>query len=278
MEETIQKVLDYGATYGLSILAAVVIFIVGKWIARIISNAIDKLLIKQKVDPSLSSFAKNLIYYALVAFVAIAALSKLGIQTASFIAVLGAAGLAVGMALQGSLSNFAAGVMILVFRPFKVGDFVSAGGAAGTVKEIQIFNTILGSPDNVKVIVPNAQITSGDIKNYSANSTRRVDLVIGVSYSDDLQKTRKVLEEVLASEAAVLKDPAPTIAVSELADSSVNFVVRPWVKSGDYWPTYFSLTEKIKNELDRNGISIPFPQRDIHVINESQGAAAPVTA
>ncbi|MCB9799650.1 MAG: mechanosensitive ion channel [Candidatus Omnitrophica bacterium] len=275
MEETLNKIAEFAVLYGINIIAAIAIFIIGKWVANVVSGLIGKMMKHSNVDTALSDFVQNLVKIAILAFVIIAALGRLGIQTASFIAVLGAAGLAVGMALQGSLSNFAAGVLIILFHPFKIGDFIAAGGEKGTVKEISIFNTILSTPDNVRVIVPNAQITSGSITNYSANAQRRVDLVIGVSYSDDLQKTKQVLTSVITSDSRVLKDPAPTVAVSELADSSVNFVVRPWVNAADYWDVYFALTQKIKEELDKNGISIPFPQRDVHVkTTQTAGAIA----
>lgn len=266
MEDVADKIYEYLATYGLSVLAAAVIFFVGRWLAKLISKLVGKGMTKAKVDKTLVIFGQNLCYTALLIFVIIATLAKLGIQTASFIAVVGVAGLAVGLALQGSLANFASGVLMLIFKPFKVGDFVEAAGAKGTVKEIQIFNTVLVAPDNVKVIIPNAQVTGGNILNYSVNGTRRVDLVVGVSYEDDLKKAQKVIEQVLVTDDRVLKDPAPTVAVSELGDSSVNFVVRPWVKSADYWDVYFDITAKVKLSLDQNGISIPYPQRDIHMI------------
>ncbi|MHC4759527.1 MAG: mechanosensitive ion channel family protein [Planctomycetota bacterium] len=189
----------------------------------------------------------------------------LGVPTAQFAVVVGAAGLAIGLAWQGSLSNFASGFLIMVFRPFKVGDVVEAAGVLGKVGEIQIFTTIINTPDNIRVIVPNAQITGGNIKNYTANSQRRVDLVIGISYEDDLRKAKEVIEGVLSADERVLEDPATTVAVSELGDSSVNFVVRPWVTPADYWDVYFDMTSKIKLALDENGISIPYPQRDIHI-------------
>jgi len=265
MEEALNKIYEYLTTFGIQLLIAIAIFVIGKWLAGIISRVVEKLLRKGSADEALVSFLKNLTYIGMMTFVILAALAKLGIQTTSFIAVLGAAGLAVGLALQGSLANFAAGVLILVFRPFKIGQYIAAGGTAGTVKEISIFTTILATPDNVKVIVPNAQIMGGNITNYSANETRRVDLVIGVSYSDDLKKAKEVLTKVVKADERVLQDPAPTIAVSELADSSVNFVVRPWVKSTDYWAAYFALTESIKVEIEKNGLNIPFPQRDLHI-------------
>ena len=203
-------------------------------------------------------------------FVVVVALGKLGIQTTSFIAIIGAAGLAVGLVLQGSLANFAAGVILIIFKPFKVGDFVMAGGEMGTVKEIQIFNTILAHPDNRKIIVPNAQVTGANITNFSAIENRRIDLVFGISYNDDMKKAKEALEKVVADDSRILKDPKPVIAVSELGDSSVNLVCRPWVKPTDYWNVYFSVTEKGKLELEKNGISIPFPQHDVHIYNEQK--------
>jgi small conductance mechanosensitive channel len=220
---------------------------------------------KNKLDTTIVGFAKNLLYISLLTFIVLAALGQLGIQTTSFMAVLGAAGLAVGLALQGSLANFAAGVLMIIFRPFSVGDFIEGAGVAGTVEEIQIFTTRLNTPDNKVIIVPNAKLTADNITNYSAKDTRRVDLVAGIGYEDDIDKTKAILTDLLAADERVLSDPAPTIGVVELADSSVNIVVRPWVKSADYWKVYFELTEQIKKRFDAEGISIPFPQRDIHV-------------
>jgi small conductance mechanosensitive channel len=260
-------VAENGVQFLINLVSAAVIFLIGRWVARCVAGLIKKTMDKAKVDPTLSKFVKNLTYSLLLVFVVIAALGRLGVQTGSFIAIIGAAGLAVGLALQGSLSNFAAGVLMIIFKPFRVGDFIEAGGAMGTVKEIQIFNTILTTPDNKRVIVPNAQVTGGNIVNYSVNGTRRVDLVVGVSYDDDLKKAGQVIESVLKADNRVLADPAYTVAVSELADSSVNFVVRPWVNGSDYWDVYFDLTEKIKVSLEENGLSIPFPQRDVHMIS-----------
>jgi small conductance mechanosensitive channel len=275
---TVQKVLTqlytYLAEYGLKIVGAVIIFLVGRWIARLLSNLAGKALIRAKMDETLVRFIKDLSYVGMLVFVILAALAKIGIQTASFIAVLGAAGLAIGLALQGSLANFAAGVLMLIFKPMRVGDFVEAGGAKGSVKEVGIFTTILNSPDNVRIIVPNAQVMGGNISNYTVNGTRRVDLVIGVSYEDDLKKAQKAIEKVLAADERILPEPATVVAVSELADSSVNFVVRPWVNGSDYWPTYFDLTAKIKVALEKDGLTIPFPQHDVHVKN---GAVAGAT-
>lgn len=259
------KIYEFVGTYWLQVLGAVLIFFIGRWLAKLISNLVAKAMTRSKIDPTLTSFVRHLCHIALLAFVIIAALKKLGIPMTEFTVVVGAAGLAVGFALQGSLTNFAAGVMLIIFKPFKVGDFIEAAGKMGTVKEIQIFNTILNSPDNVQIIIPNGQVTGTDIKNYTVNGTRRIDLVVGVSYEDDLKKTHRVIEEIIKGDHRILPDPAYTIAVSELGDSSVNFVVRPWVNAADYWAVRFDLIEKIKLALDKNGITIPFPQRDIHV-------------
>lgn len=253
------------ADFGLRLFAALAIFIIGRWVARWLSRLLEKGMQKAGTDHTLIVFLRNIVYVGLLIFVIIAAVGQLGVQTTSFLAVLGAAGLAVGLALQGSLANFAAGVLIITFRPFKLGDFIEAGGIAGTVKAISIFTTTLHTPDNKVIIVPNAQVNSGTITNYSANDTRRVDLVIGVSYGDDLDKVRSVIQQVLAADERVLKDPAPQIAVMALADSSVNFTVRPWAKSADYWALYFDLQEQIKKNFDKEGISIPFPQQDVYV-------------
>ena len=207
----------------------------------------------------------NIAYVTLVAFVIIAALSKLGIQTTSFVAIIGAAGLAIGLSLQGSLSNFASGVMIIAFRPFKVGDFIEASGVAGVVEGIQIFSTQMRTGDNKAIIIPNSNITGGNIVNYSAKDTRRVDMVFGIGYDDDIKKAKETLTKLLEADDRILKDPAPTVAVSELADSSVNFVVRPWVKTDDYWGVLFDYTEAVKLTFDKEGISIPYPQQDIHL-------------
>ena len=272
--EIMTRIYGYLAEYGLKIVAALIVFFVGRWIARLLSTLAGKAMSKTKMDETLVRFIKDLCYVALLAFVIIAALAKIGIQTGSFIALIGAAGLAVGLALQGSLANFASGVLMLIFKPIRIGDYVEAGGAAGSVAEIGIFTTVLNSPDNVRIIVPNSGVMGGNIKNYTVNGTRRVDMVIGVSYEDDLQKAKKVIEKVLAAEDRILPEPATVVAVSQLADSSVNFVVRPWVKSGDYWGTYFDLTAKIKVALEENGLTIPFPQRDVHVKDGQLASAA----
>lgn len=270
IEAILQKVYEYLAQYGFKVIGALIIFLIGRWLAKIISRLIETALIKSRVDKTLAKFVKNLSQIVLLVFVVMAALAPLGVETTQFAVVVGAAGLAIGLALQGSLANFASGFLMIIFRPFKVGDFIEAAGVKGTVKEIQIFNTIINTPDNIRAIIPNAQITGGNVLNYTANGTRRVDLVVGISYEDDLKKAKTIIEGVLAQDERVLQDPKPNVAVFELGDSSVNFVVRPWVKAADYWDAYFDITAKIKLALDENGISIPYPQRDIHIKNETQ--------
>lgn len=265
MEELLDKIYQLLTVYGLKVLAAVAIFIVGRWVAKGVRKLVERLMKKSQVDPTLISFTANLAYIGLLAFVVIAALGQLGIQTTSFIAILGAAGLAVGLALQGALSNFAAGFLLIIFRPFKVGDLIEAAGVFGVVEAIQIFTTQLKTADNKTVIVPNAKLTDDNIVNWTVKGTRRVDMVMGIGYEDDIDKARSLMADVIAEDDRILKDPAPQISVSELADSSVNFVVRPWVKVEDYWGVYFDLNEKIKKSFDTNGVSIPFPQRDVHV-------------
>ena len=265
MENLSATAIELGTQYGLKIVGALAIFILGRIVIGIITGVVRRLMQKSKVDETLTKFVVSLTKIALMAFVVIAALSTLGIQTGSFIAVIGAAGLAVGFALQGSLSNFAAGVMLIIFRPFKAGDYVEAGGSSGTVEEIGIFSTIMKTPDNKKIIIPNSGVTGSNIVNYSAKETRRIDLVFGIGYNDDLRKAKQILERLLQEDDRVLKDPAPVVAVSELADSSVNFIVRPWVKSSDYWAFYWDLNEKVKITFDAEGISIPYPQQDVHI-------------
>ena len=260
------------AFYGLKIVAAILIFVVGRWIARALKNVIKRMMTKGNVDEILVSFVGNLTYIALFAFVIIAALNQLGIQTTSFIAIIGAAGLAIGLALQGSLANFAAGVLMIIFRPFQVGDYIEGAGVAGAVEKVQIFTTQLKTPDNKTIIIPNAKIMGDNITNYSAKDTRRVDMVIGVGYGDDLKKVREILEDILAKDDRILKDPAPTIGVLELGDNSVNFAVRPWVKRDDYWGAYFDVTETVKRRFDEEGISIPYPQRDVHLYEYKEAA------
>jgi len=263
------KGLDLGIDLGIKVATALAIFLVGKFVVRLVVGATAKVMQKQEVDKTLETFICNLVRTVLMIVVIIAAIGAIGIQTTSFIAVFGAAGLAVGLALQGSLSNFASGVLIVLFRPYRVGDWIEAAGISGGVEQVQILTTILKTGDNKQIIVPNSQIMDSIITNYSANDTRRVDMVVGVSYGDDLDKVRKTLEDLLATEDRILPEPAPTIAVSALADSSVNFVVRPWVKTSDYWGVMFDLTEAIKKRFDKEGISFPFPQQDVHLYKES---------
>lgn len=261
-------IISWVSNYTLKIVAAVLVFLIGRWIAKKLSRLFSLLLEKNNVDVTLVGFLSNIVYYTLLVVVLIAAAGQLGINTTSFLTIVGTAGLAVGLALKDSLSNFAAGVMLILFRPFRVGDAVEISGVVGKVENITIFTTVLSTPDNQKLIIPNGGITSGVIRNITANPTRRVDLVMGIGYEDDIAKARKIMSDIVAADDRILKDPAPTIAVSELGDSSVNFVVRPWVKTGDYWDVHFSLTEKIKLAFDQEGISIPFPQRDIHIYQE----------
>ncbi|HPQ44675.1 MAG TPA: mechanosensitive ion channel [Syntrophales bacterium] len=268
MEQVIVKLQEWITLYGLKVIAAVIILIVGRIAAGALRTLVRRLLQKSRMEETLILFTVKLTYIAVMVFVILAALGQLGIQTTSFIAVIGAAGLAIGLALQGSLANFAAGFLMIIFKPFKIGDYIEAGGIAGTVEAIGVFTTELTSPDNKKIIIPNAKATADSIINYSTKDKRRVDLVASVSYGDDLGKVRKVLEGILSEDERVLKEPAPTIGVLELADSSVNFAVRPWVKTADYWNVFFALQETIKNRFDAEGITIPFPQQDIHLHKE----------
>ncbi|BDX06750.1 mechanosensitive ion channel family protein [Planctobacterium marinum] len=261
MEIQQEMLVDWGIKIGL----ALAILIVGKLIAKMVVNLVKKGLTKKGVDAAVVSFAGSIIYVIALLAVLIASMSQLGIDTTSLVAVIGAAGLAIGLALQGSLSNFASGVLIVVLRPFKAGDFVEVGSKMGTVMEIKLFATKLKTPDNKIVIVPNSSITGNAITNFSTQDTRRVDLLIGISYDADIRKAKSVIEEVVAGDERILKDPAWTIAVSELADSSVNIIVRPWVNTADYWPVYWHLIENIKIKLDENDITIPYPQMDVYL-------------
>jgi small conductance mechanosensitive channel len=265
MDEMLDKIYQLLTVYGLKVLAALAIFIIGRWVAKGVRKLVERAMTRGKVDPTLVAFTSNIVYIGLLAFIVVAALGQLGIQTTSFIAILGAAGLAVGLALQGSLSNFAAGFLLIIFRPFKVGDLIEAAGVFGVVEAIQIFTTQLKTADNKTVIVPNAKLTDDNIVNWTVKGTRRVDMVFGIGYEDDIDKARSLMADIIAQDSRILKTPEPQISVSELADSSVNFVVRPWVKVEDYWGVHFDLTEKIKKAFDANGVSIPFPQRDVHI-------------
>jgi small conductance mechanosensitive channel len=270
--ELIERATAMVSSFGTDLIVAIIIFIVGRWVAKWLARLTEKAMQRADADVTLVTFVRSIVYIALLTFVVMAAIAKLGIQTTSFIAVLGAAGFAIGLALQGSLGNFAAGVMLIIFRPFKAGDFVEAAGISGVVEEIKIFTTTLKTGDNKTIIVPNATITSSTIVNYSAKDTRRVDLTVGVGYGDDIDKVREVLSGIIAADDRIMSEPAPMIAVAELADSSVNFAVRSWVKSSDYWPVFFHLNETIKKRFDEEGISIPFPQQDVHV--HTVGSAA----
>ncbi|MEA3547447.1 MAG: mechanosensitive ion channel [Thermodesulfobacteriota bacterium] len=274
IEKIIDSVIYFVTTYSLKIVGAILVFMIGKWIARRISKLFGKILRKNNVDETLSSFLGNIAYYALFIMVIIAAAGQLGINTTSFLTVVGAAGLAIGLALKDSLSNFASGVMLIMFRPFKIGDLVTTGGVTGRVESITIFNTILNTQDNQKIIIPNNLVTTSTITNIFGNPTRRIDLVMGIGYDDNIGEAKSVLEALIKADSRILSDPAPTIAVSELADSSVNFVVRPWVKTADYWGVRFDLTEKIKLTFDEKGISIPYPQQDVHMYAETAAETA----
>jgi len=269
----IESAAELVSTWGLNVIGAVAVLVVGRWICSALRRGTRRALERADVDAALVPFVSSMVYYFALAVVLIAVLNLFGIQTASVIAVLGAAGLAVGLAMQGTLSNFAAGVMLLVFRPFKIGDYVEVAGTAGSVQEIGIFTSTLHTPDNVKIIVPNSSVYGDTITNYSANDTRRVDLVIGIGYGDDIGRAVETIGRVIADDTRVLKEPAPQIAVAELGDSSVNLVVRPWCSGGDYWGLRFDLTRAIKEQLEAAGCSIPFPQQDVH-LHPADGAAA----
>ena len=276
MNFNVEAFWNWVSMYSLNIIGAILIFLVGKWLARRISNLVAKLLERNKIDLALAHFLANLTYYSLIVLVVVAAAGRLGINTTSFLTIIGAAGLAVGLALKDSLSNFAAGVMLILFRPFTIGDVVSTAGITAKVEKITIFNTLFCSPDNQLIIVPNNKIISDIITNITAKDTRRIDLTVGISYSDDMAKTKDILIRLAKEESRILTDPAPTVAVAELADSSVNLVFRPWVKTAEYWDVRFDLTERIKNRLDEAGISIPFPQQDVHLFVEKQESAQPM--
>lgn len=248
-----------------NLVVGLVVFFVGKFIASKVSQWCEKRLLKASVDQAVAGFASSILYALMFAGVALMALGQIGVQTTSFIAILGAAGLAVGLALQGSLSNFASGVLIILLRPFRSGDFIDAGGQMGTVNRIELFHTYLKTPDNRVIIVPNSAVMDGSIVNFSRESTRRLDLVIGISYDADIRLAKQIMQEIVDADERILKEPSCLIAVSELADSSVNFFLRPWVASGDYWAVRADLLEKIKYTFDERGVGIPYPQMDVHV-------------
>lgn len=254
--------------FGLKIVAALLIFLIGRWVAKLVKKILQTTMERAKVDAAIVGFTCSLVHAAVMVFVILAALGQVGVQTTSFVAILGAAGLAVGLALQGSLANFASGVLILLFRPFKVGDFIEAGGAKGTVKEIHIFTTTITTMDNKREIVPNSKVMGDNITNYAAEGTRRVDLVACISYGDSIDTAKEALMDEISKHDLVLKDPAPFVGVLAMNDSSIDLAVRPWVKSADYWPVFFALNEAIKKRLEAEGLTIPFPQRDVHIYNE----------
>lgn len=252
----------------MKLIAAVAILIIGRMVAKVIRKLIVKVMDRKAVDKTISSFVSSLVLSALYIFVILAALSQVGIQTTSFMVIIGAAGLAIGLALQGSLSNFAAGFLIILFRPFKLGDYVEAGGVSGSVSKISVFTTDINTVDNKKIIVPNAQIMNGTITNYTAEKTRRVDLTFGVGYEADISKVKDILNKIIKGHKLILKDPESFVRLGNLGDSSIDFTVRVWSKTEDYWTVHFDLIESAKEEFDKANISIPYPQMDVHVINK----------
>ena len=271
MEDSLVTLRDWAIHYGIRIIGAIIVFVIGRWVAGFVKRLVTKMLNRKQVDQMVIAFVANLVFILLMVFVIIAALELVGIKTASFVVVIGAAGLAIGLALQGALANFAAGFLIVIFRPFKKGDFIEGAGTYGVVEEIQVFCTILKTPDNKRVIIPNGKLTSDNIINYTVTGTRRVEVIAGVSYGDDLDKVRRVLQTIVDADDRILDDPASMIVVKELGSSSVDFAVRVWVKTDDYWSVYFDTTEKIKKAFDAEGISIPFPQRDVHIYETKSG-------
>ncbi len=269
-EEILKKLQDAVFLYGLDVLAAVLILALGRWAANLIRKLVGKLMARREIEGTVVSFVSNLAYIGIMTFAVLAAISKLGVQTTSFVAVIGAAGLAIGLAFQSSLSNFAAGFLLVIFRPFRKGDFIEGAGTAGIVQEIQIFTTRLITPDNKLIIIPNSKLMGDNIVNYSAMGTRRVDFKFGVSYGDDLKKVKEILKRIASEENRALPEHAPMVAVSELGDSSVNLILRLWVKSSDYWPVYFDTIEKVKITFDAEDVTIPFPQRDIHFYQQNK--------
>ena len=264
LQEMIEQYGPDAAAIGLRAASSLTMLLVGYWVAKFVSGIVRKAMAKRGIDATLTNFIVKLVFCILFALVAIPALGHAGIQTASVIAALGAAGLAVGLALQGSLANFAAGVLLIAFRPCRVGDWVDAGGCSGTVESVSLFSTILLTGDYKRIVIPNSQVMSDAITNYSVMPRRRIDLIVGISYDADMRVAKDILKKLVDADERILKDPAPTIAVSELGDSSVNLICRPWVATGDYWPTRWKLTEDIKTEFDAAGVGIPYPQMDVH--------------
>ena len=264
---------QYIIPWGVHLFLALVIFVIGRWIAKGISSLIKRLMRKAEIDEILTSFIGNILYFALLLVVIIAALDQLGINTASILTIFATAGLAVGLALKDSLSSFAAGVMLVIFKPFRAGDFIEAAGITGVVEKLRIFSTVLKTGDNREITVPNSQIYGGTIVNYSARDTRRIDMTFGIGYDDDIKKAKSLIEEAMKEDERILQDPAPVILLMELADSSVNFAVRPWVNAADYWNVRSDLLEKVKEKFDANGVSIPYPQTDVHLFTKNEAAA-----
>lgn len=264
LEELITKGLNFCVEAGKSIIIAVLIYIAGKALIMLINRMMEKMLCRRQVDPTIQTFLKSLVNILLMALLIISVVSALGVNTTSFAALLASAGVAVGMALSGNLQNLAGGIVVLLFRPFKVGDYIEAQGVGGTVQEIQIFHTILNTPDNKKIYLPNGSLSSGNITNYSKEPTRRVDFTISIDYGESIDKVREVLKEIITNDQRVLTTPEPVIALNALADSSVNIALRVWVKSEDYWAVYWETNEKIYNEFNRRGINFPFPQLTVH--------------
>jgi small conductance mechanosensitive channel len=272
LEQTLTVLVNLATAWGLKLIGAIAILLIGRWIAGWTRRLVRRVMTRGDLDATLVPFVAGMVYYLILAFVAVAALGMVGVQTASMVAVLGAAGLAVGLALQGTLSNFAAGVMLLIFRPFRVGDYIEAGGTAGTVSSVGLFATTLNTPDNVRIVVPNGTVYGNTIKNYAANETRRNDMVVGISYDDDIGQAIDAVRKVLRDDPRVLTDPAPVVAVSGLGDSSVDIVVRPWCKKEDYWDLRFHLMQALKEQLEAAGCSIPYPQRDVHLFQAPSAA------
>jgi len=272
MGEWIRGFFSNLGTYGMRIFSAALIAAIGWWVARFLSRLLGNTLVKGKVDHTLANFCKNLCYVILLVFVAIAVLNKLGVETTSLAVVIGAIALAIGFALQGALANFAAGIMLIMFKPFRSGDLVEIAGNKGTLVEIQLFNTILNSPDNVRIIIPNGRVTGNNIMNYTVNGILRIDLLVRISYEDELKKAKETIDHVLTANNNVLGDPKPCVTVCELGENSVNLAVRPWVNAEDYWQVYYEITEQIKLELEDNNISIPYPHRQVQTVQKRSHA------
>lgn len=268
LEVAMEKLTAMAVEYGPKLIGAILVLIVGSWIIKMFTRSFDKMLDKRDVNPSITPFLKGIVSITLKILLVISVLGMVGVKMTSFVAILAAVGLAVGMALSGTLQNFAGGVIILIFKPFKVGEYITAQGHSGTVKEIQIFNTILKTPDNVTIVIPNGQLSNSSLTNYSKEERRRVDWTVGIGYGDDTDKARAVIKRLVDEDSRILKDPAVFIAVSELGDSSVNFAVRAWVNASDYWSVFFEMNEKIYKTFAKEGLNIPFPQMDVHMHNE----------